>query len=197
VPDSTSGECVTCPHGCSGDSCNPECNPDTDACCDPDGTLGDCDPTHIKINCGGDDVADVDGDWVSGDNYVSGGDPYHYGETHDVSDVQDPAPAAVYEDVHHRDHTYNIPVPSAGSYTVRIHFTEGYPSSATSRAMKYTIEGMTVLDDFNIYAAAGNQTFKVVIEEFSIGVVDGMLEIVCEEGSGHDVFEAAIEVIGP
>jgi len=148
--------------------------------------------TDIKINSGGSAVA---GGWESDDNYVSGGSSYNFGGTHDTSAVTNPAPNDVYQRVQHRDHTYNIPVAN-GDYLVRIHFTEGYEDPTGKRKMKYTIEGLVVLNNFNIYSEAGNSIYKVVIKEFNTTVNDGVLTINCEQDSGNDVFEAGIEVIG-
>ena len=120
------------------------------------------------------------------------GEPYEFGGAPLTTGISDPAPAQVYQTVRHTDHSYTFADVPDGKYTVRIHFTDAY---AEGRAMNYTIEGRAVLTGFNIADAAGGSN-RVVVEEFDVTVSDGNgLQIVCGQGSGNDVFEAAIEVL--
>ncbi len=148
-------------------------------------------PVHLKVNCGG----SATDDWGSTAAYVSGGADFTFGGTHDIAGVTDPAPNTVYQTVRHQDHTYSFPASAVpnGSYTVRLHFTDSYDGD---RRMDYTIEGVKVLDDFNITDAAGG-TNKAIVREFEVSVADGNgMQIVCSKDQGNDVFEAAIEIIG-
>lgn len=152
-------------------------------------TITVVDPSKIRIliNCGGPDV----GEWESDQGYASGGDPFTFGGTHDLSGCTDPAPAEVYQTVRHWSHQLDVPVPD-GDYLVRIHFTDA--TGGADRAMTYTIEGETVLSDYNIVQAAGGSS-KAVIEEFTVSVSDGDgLRIAADQGS-NDAFEAGVEVI--
>lgn len=154
-------------------------------------TVSEQPPVAIKINCGG---PAIDG-WESDASYLvagSEGNPYTFGGTHDVSAVQDPAPAAVYQTVRHTDHRYSFAEVPEGAYLVRIHFTDAHESD---RAMVYTIEGKTRLENFNVTDEAGGIN-KVVIKEFAVAVSDGNgLQIAASSGTGDDVFECGIEIL--
>jgi GH35 family endo-1,4-beta-xylanase len=69
---------------------------------------------------------------------------------------------------------YEFPV-NNGTYTVKLHFAEGYFESAGQRKFNVNIEG-TALNDFDIYAAAGGR-FIAVVRTFVVNVSDGKLNI--------------------
>ncbi len=85
--------------------------------------------------------------------------------------LTDPAPAQVY--LTQRVGTgvgsfgYFIPglIPGA-TYKVRLHFAEGFFKTTGSRMFNVVLDGQTVLNNFDIVAAAGNVN-TAVIEEFS------------------------------
>ncbi len=145
----------------------------------------------IRINCGGPTVRE----WESDAAYLVPGHEgasHTFGGTHDLTAVTDPAPHEVYQTVRHENHQYSFADVPNGQYLVRIHFTDAHVSD---RAMDYTIEQEKVLTGFNITDVAGG-TNKAVIREFNVQVADGNgLQIVCESGSGNDVFEAGIEIL--
>jgi trimeric autotransporter adhesin len=90
----------------------------------------------------------------------------------DISGVTDPAPKEVY--LTQRVGTgvgsfgYFIPglIPGA-TYKVRLHFAEGFFKAPGSRMFNVVLDGQTVLNNFDIVAAAGKVN-KAVIEEFSV-----------------------------
>jgi len=90
----------------------------------------------------------------------------------DISSVTDPAPKEVY--LTQRVGTglgsfgYFIPglIPGA-TYKVRLHFAEGFFKTPGSRMFNVVLDGQTVLNNFDIVAAAGAVN-KAVIEEFSV-----------------------------
>ena len=90
----------------------------------------------------------------------------------DTSGVTDPAPKEVY--LTQRVGTgvgsfgYFIPslIPGA-TYKVRLHFAEGFFKAPGSRMFNVVLDGQTVLNNFDIVAAAG-KVDKAVIEEFSV-----------------------------
>jgi len=146
--------------------------------------------THLKVNAGG----PVVGDWQSDARYARGGKHFPFHGEHDVSHVVAPAPNAVYQSVRHTDHEYDFSEVRDGNYVVRLHFTDGFRS--TDRAMKYRIEGKTVIDDFSIYEAAGKENNRVIVRDIPVEVSDGDgLQIKCLKAGGNDVFEAAIEIL--
>ncbi len=90
----------------------------------------------------------------------------------DISGVTDPAPKEVY--LTQRVGTgvgsfgYFIPglIPGA-TYKVHLHFAEGFFKAPGSRMFNAVLNGQTVLNNFDIVAAAGKVN-KVVIEEFTV-----------------------------
>ena len=74
---------------------------------------------------------------------------------------------AVYQTARIANFTYTVPGFTAGaSHTVRLHFAETFWSSAGSRIFNVSINGTTVLSNFDIFATAGAQN-KAVIEQFN------------------------------
>ncbi|MBD3239379.1 MAG: hypothetical protein GF331_02250, partial [Chitinivibrionales bacterium] len=157
-------------------------------------TIAAAPPVHLKINCG-DNSPSVSG-WESDQNYVVAGhtgNSYDFSCASDVSGATDPAPVDVYTTVRHMDHQYSFSDIANGTYTVRLHFTDQHDGN---RLMDYTIEGVKVLDGFNIADAAGG-TCKAIVKDFEVTVSDGNgLQIIAAKDNGNDVFEAAIEIIG-
>ncbi len=72
---------------------------------------------------------------------------------------------------------YGLPVP-AGSYSVRLHFAETAPSNNGPglRVFDVALEGALVVDDFDIYAAAGG-AFAATQLELHTNVSDGTLNL--------------------
>jgi hypothetical protein len=63
--------------------------------------------------------------------------------------------------------SYTIPGFTAGSsYTVMLYFAETYLTSSGSRLFNVSINGATVLSNFDIYASAGGQN-KAIAESFT------------------------------
>jgi beta-glucanase (GH16 family) len=121
----------------------------------------------IAINSGGPAV----GAFLA-DTDLAGGRVGSASKFVDLSGVTDPAPEEVY--LTQRVGTgvgsfgYFIPglIPGA-TYKVRLHFAEGFFQTAGSRTFNVAIDGQTVLNNFDIFAAAGAVN-KAVIEEFSV-----------------------------
>jgi len=73
--------------------------------------------------------------------------------------------------------SYNIPVPSAGTYEVRLQFVETFSRNLANgkRVFHVDLEGARVLSNFDIYAAAG--AYTAITKTFSTIVGDGTLNI--------------------
>lgn len=107
------------------------------------------------------------------DTDYSGGQTFISSDSVDTSDVTNPAPEAVYQSVRYGNFTYTIPnlTPNA-SFLVRLHFNEdywgadGHGGGAGSRLFNAAINGTQVLNDFDVFAAAGGAN-KAVVEEFN------------------------------
>jgi hypothetical protein len=64
-----------------------------------------------------------------------------------------------------------------GSYTLRLHFAEHTFAAAGQRFFDVEIEDVPVLEDFDIFAAAGNARFEAVVRSFTVEVTAGVLEV--------------------
>ncbi|WP_166636698.1 PQQ-dependent sugar dehydrogenase, partial [Zeaxanthinibacter enoshimensis] len=131
----------------------------------------------IRINTGGPQL-DVAGQSFSADQYSNGGSTFSNsvpisGTTND----------ALYQTERYgNSFSYNIPVSAPGNYNFKLHFAEIYfgvgnnPGGVGSRVFNVSIEGNTVLSNFDISAEVGPAT--ALIKEFNnINVADGFASI--------------------
>ena len=102
------------------------------------------------------------------DQYYSGGSTYSNSNTIDVSQItSNPPPAALFNNERYGAMSYTIPGFTAGSvYTVTLYFAETYLTSSGSRLFNVSINGSTVLSNFDIYATAGGQN-KAIARSFT------------------------------
>jgi hypothetical protein len=103
----------------------------------------------------------------TGDQYGSGGTMRTVTNTISLTGVTDPAPQNVYKSERYGNSTYTIPNLTAGTqYTVRLHFAELYWTATGRRKFNVSINGTTVLSNFDIYATTGAR-YKAVVREFT------------------------------
>jgi len=102
------------------------------------------------------------------DRYYSGGSTYSNSNTVDVSQItSNPPPAALFNNERYGAMSYTIPGFMAGSlYTVTLYFAETYLMASGSRRFNVSINGATVLSNFDIYASAGGQN-KAIARSFT------------------------------
>ena len=115
----------------------------------------------VAINAGGREsgrYADDDG--------FSGGLLYATTATIDTSAVASPAPQAVYQTERYGNFAYTVDqlTPNA-AYDVRLDFAEIFHDGPNRRLFDVSINGVPVLDDFDIFAAAGGKN-KAIAREF-------------------------------
>jgi len=124
-------------------------------------TTSVCAPTGtVQINAGGPAVSPF-----SADADFGGGLTINHVNTIDLSKATNPAPMTVYQTARVGSFTYTIPGFNAGSiHTVRLHFAETYFSTTGSRTFNVSINGTTVLTNFDINAAAGGKNIAIVKE---------------------------------
>jgi hypothetical protein len=104
----------------------------------------------VSINAGGQATG---GFWA--DQFFTGGATYANSATIDMSQItSDPPPAAIFNTERYGAMTYTIPDRS-GAQTVTLYFAETYLSGEGQRLFDVTINGTTVLSNFDIYASAG------------------------------------------
>jgi hypothetical protein len=139
----------------------------------------------VRINTGGPAVT-VNGVAYGADQAFSGGKTYSNPQVTAIAGTTDDA---IY--LNERSATanlgsfsYAVPLPQAGTYTVRLHFAELYhgapgggPGGAGKRVMSANLEGGAVeLANFDIFAEAGAAA-TAVVKQYTLDVTDGTLNI--------------------
>jgi beta-glucanase (GH16 family) len=116
----------------------------------------------VDINAGGPAVAPFDAD-----KDFAGGTTSTHAVTIDTSHATNPAPAQVYQSIRFGNFSYTIPGFAAGSsHVVRLHFAETFWTTTGQRVFNVSINGASVLTNFDIVAAAG-ATHRAIVKEFA------------------------------
>lgn len=91
---------------------------------------------------------------------------------------------------------WNFPVPSSGTYTVRLYFAETNAAAYGKGLRKFSVqaEGVTQLTNFDIYAEAGAKT--ALMKTFTVAVTDGTLNLNFVRNQNNPLVNG-IEVISP
>jgi len=119
--------------------------------------------------------------------YFVGGSTFS--TTHSITGTSDPT---LYQTERYAPTlTYNIPVVN-DTYTVTLYFAEIYFDAPGQRVFNASIEGHTVLQNFDIWAVAGQ--FAAVQRTFVVTVTDGVLNIVATASLNNAKF-SAIQVV--
>jgi hypothetical protein len=118
-----------------------------------------------QINCGGSTIAPF-----TADSFFTGGADNNQAVNINLNGVINPAPAYVYQTQRNANFTsgfsYALPGLLAGTgYTVRLHFAETNFTKAGDRMFNVSVNGQQVLNNFDIFAAAGGAN-KAVVREF-------------------------------
>jgi len=155
----------------------------------------------LSINAGGPAVSNSGGDnsFVADEDFSTGGTTYSVTNTITIpaSVATIAAPAAVYQDARQGTVTYTIPGLTAGtSYTVRLHFAELYFSAAGDREFNVSINGTTVLTNFDIYATAGANNTAVVEQYITTANSSGDIVIAFTNGAVNQPSINGIEILG-
>jgi Malectin domain len=151
--------------------------------------------SEVAINAGG-CAAGI----FSADMNFTGGHADSITNPIDVSGVQNPAPQAVYQTRRTGSNgvgfTYIIPqLKAGGNYKVRLHFAEAAATGVGGRIFNVVLNGITVLSNFDVFAAAGAE-FKAVIKEFMTAANgSGNVVIAYNYGSAGNPLANGIEVI--
>src|SRR4029077_11471852 len=141
----------------------------------------------ILINCGGLTYLDSAGQLWSADMDFVGGSTFS--TTHSITGTLDPT---LYQTERFAPTlTYNIPVVN-DTYTVTLYFAEIFFDAPGQRVFNASIEGQTVLQNFDIWAVAGQ--FAEVQRTFVVTVTDGVLNIVATATVNNAKF-SAIQVV--
>ena len=151
----------------------------------------------LRINAGGPALT-YEGEQYSADQYAVGGKIYTN------ASAQVPELYRTERSARPPSFGYTIPLEN-GEYEVTLHFAEIYWGAtggsalggANRRVFDVVIEGITVLDDFDINAEVGSQT--VTTRTFSVTITDGFLNMELDALGSDGVNEpklSAIEILG-
>jgi hypothetical protein len=119
--------------------------------------------------------------WLADRAYAAGawgyvGDSNPWSTNQDIV-VNTPGLMRLYQTVRHGyAFGYQFDVPN-GNYHVELHFAEVFWNKAEQRVFDVILEGQTVLYDFDIFSAAGEQKLRSVVRSFTAGVSDGQLNV--------------------
>lgn len=135
----------------------------------------------FRINCGdartySDRVGRV---WIAEQAFSKGSWGYVGGGSvwRGVGDVSKTLADRVYNNERYGMKAWRFTIEN-GDYTLQLHFAETYDGAYRigARTFNVSIEGVVVLEQFDIFAEAGAE-FTAVIKEFPITVTDGVLDI--------------------
>jgi beta-galactosidase len=150
----------------------------------------------VAIDSGGPAVSNASGGDASfvADEDVAGGGTDTSTNTIVTAGVTNAAPAAVYQSERAGQFTYTIPSLTAGTqYVVLLHFAEFYFTAAGQRLFNVAINGTTVLNNFDIYAAAGAN--KALVEQFTATAnSSGQIVIAYTNGTVDQAKSSGIEI---
>ena len=124
----------------------------------------------LRINSGGGSYTNAAGSTWSADTAYSGGTASSRSNA-----IENTTDDPLYQQYRWGSFSYGLPVAN-GSYTLKLHFAEPYWGSAGKRKFDVEAEGTVVLDNFDIFAAAGGQ-FRAVTRSFPVTVSDGRLDL--------------------
>ena len=148
----------------------------------------------VRLNSGGGQVSNF-----ASDTYVTGGHSDQISGGVNLSGVSNAAPAAVYQSKRTTGGdtiTYNIPnLESGHKYTVRLHFADDISNGTGQRMFNVSINGSSVLSDFDVFAAAGKQRYKAVVKDFGATPDGGTITIKFSPGRSGNALVNGIEVI--
>jgi hypothetical protein len=126
--------------------------------------------TPIRVRAGGAAYTDPSGNVWSADNDFSGG--HTYVTNHAISNTSTPT---LYQTERYGNVEYQFAVPN-GNHTVTLKFAEIYWNRPGERVFNVTINGVTVLSNFDIFSQAGAE-FKALDESFPVSVSAGTITI--------------------
>ncbi|RDV10348.1 choice-of-anchor D domain-containing protein, partial [Pontibacter diazotrophicus] len=151
-----------------------------------------------RINSGGGEVTNSIGTF-SADNYFSPVPGYTYSTTSSISGTSDDAMYQSERSATTNNGTFSYAFPvSSGQYKVVLHFAEIYWTSVGQRVFDVSLEGVKVLDNFDIMQKVGAKT--ATTETFTVDVADGTLDMffsaTTSDGGVNRPKVSAIEVLG-
>lgn len=154
--------------------------------------IGAAEPPVAAVNAGGDDLVTTSGDLFAADTmspssaaYFSGGRPRSVPGA--VTGTADPDLSSTTRAGARFEFAAGDVIP--GSYEITFHFVEPEAAQPGDRVFDVTVEGVTVLDDFDIVAAAGG-TLVAHATTVTADVTDGTLDVAFVRAAGRAVVAA-------
>jgi len=142
----------------------------------------------VRINAGGPAFTDVSGNLWLADTDFAGGQPWVT-----ASPISRNANDAMYQAVRYGNwFTYTIPVAN-GTHTVTLDFAEVSQATAGTRQFNVAINGVAVLINFDIFAAAGG-ALKPIQKSFTVNVTGGSIAIVFTSGAANSPAVNGVEI---
>ncbi len=128
------------------------------------------------VNCGGNQYVDSNNQtWNADQAYTSGSWGYDSGGSYSTShSISNTSNETLYQSELHSMNGYKFDVPN-GTYHVTLKFAEIYYNAPGQRVFNVLMENQIVLENFDIYAAAGQYT--AIDKDFYVNVGDGQLNI--------------------
>ncbi|MRH99183.1 carbohydrate-binding protein [Kriegella sp. EG-1] len=130
----------------------------------------------IRINVGGSEITASNNTYVA-DSYSTGGNLFNRSIA-----IENTSDDLLYQTERYGNFTYEIPIPIAGEYDIRLHFVELYFGVANtaggegSRVFNVSIEGNPVLTDYDMSTEVSPAT--ALIKDFdNVSVTDGFATI--------------------
>jgi glucosylceramidase len=134
---------------------------------DEGGFTGQCTVTVVfvpfSVNAGGPATGIFSADWS-----YTGGSTYSNSAAIDMSQITgNPPPAEIFNTERYGAFTYTVPnlIPGSGQ-VIMLYFAENYFSAAGKRVFNVSINGTTVLNNFDIYETSGGAN-KAIAESFN------------------------------
>ena len=159
--------------------------------------------TTLRINAGGPSVTTGGVTWLA-DTHFTGGKSYTNTKVSAISGTTDDVLYLTERSATKNlgGFSYALPAPTAGTYTVRLHFAEIYfgatgggAAGAGKRIFDVNAEGGAVeLDNYDIYASVGAMAAEV--KTFTTTVTDGTLDLAFSASVNQPKI-SAIELVPP
>jgi len=106
------------------------------------------------------------------------------------------APQAVYQTIRLGAMTYTIPGLTAGkTYTVRLHFSEPFWTSANSRQFNVAINGTSVLKNFDVFKTSGGKAIALAEDIPAVANTSGQIVVAFSAGAADNAMINGIQVL--
>lgn len=143
--------------------------------------------TAIRVNAGGAAYADSSGNQWFADSSYTGGFLWTIAQP-----IPNSTMPVLYQTCRYGSFSYQFAVPN-GAYTVKLKFAEIAMSGAGQRLFNASINGASVLSNFDIFAAAGG-AFLAIDKAFAVTVSGGQIAIQFSYGAANAPMVNAIEI---